>query len=180
MISIVKYDEDVIEATQKIFDKYKMKFSYKDYIKEKKKKYTTAKEFCDYCCGDDLCYNDLMDCRKYKGLNINKFDSIIRLDDGFIDKIYLPSLNYYDFSIRFIDSKRIDSIEDLDEQLDTFFKILNSYVKMVKTEEFKNLLNLLKQKNEEKTNMIKECDSFNNKLTESMKKLENMYNDFNE
>lgn len=180
MIEIVKFDEDVIEETQKIFDKYGMKFNYKDYIEDKRKKYKTAKQFCDYCCSGDLRYNDLIDCRKYRGLSINKYDSIIRFDDGFINKIYLPSLDYYDYSIRFIDSNKIDSIEDLDEQLGAFFKRLNSYVKMVKSKEFKNLLNLSKQKQEEKNKVIEECDSFNSKLTESMKKLESMYNDFNE
>lgn len=203
-LSYIQIDYDIVDKVQALFDKYGINFNYRKNIIDKLNKYAkTNRGLSDalnnYDCissGSKIYAITLNECKKWKrklnsvGLHFScEDDTLIFFREGMVNSInqvisLKDSLDNYTTSLlvnKEVDctynDKTVDSLEELEEILETIDRNINEYVKFFKSKTYSNYLNMLKQSLNKLESEQKIYDSSLNKITKGLVKLLDIENE---
>ena len=203
-LSYIKIDYDIVDKVQALFDKYGINYNYRKNIIDKLVKYGNnnrglSDALNNYDCianGSKIYAITLNECKKWKrklnsvGLHFsNEDDTLIFFRDGMVNSInqvisLKDSLDNYTTSLlvnKEVDctynDKTVDSLEDLEEILESIDKNINEYVKFFKSKTYSNYLNMLKQSLDKLESEQKIYDSSLTKITKGLIKLLDIENE---
>ena len=158
-LSYIQIDYDIVDKVQALFDKYGINYNYRKNIIDKLVKYGNnnrglSDALNNYDCianGSKIYAITLNECKKWKrklnsvGLHFsNEEDTLIFFRDGMVNSInqvisLKDSLDNYTTSLlvnKEVDctynDKNVDSLEELEENLERIDKNINEYVKFFK------------------------------------------------
>lgn len=203
-LSYIQIDYDIVDKVQALFDKYGISFNYRKNIIDKLNKYAKthrglADAYSNYDCianGNKIYAVTLNECKKWKrklksvGLHFScEEDTFIYFRNGMVNSInhiisLKDSLDNYTTSLlvnKEVDcnynDKTVDSLEDLEEVLESIDQNINEYVKFFKSKTYSNYLNMLKQSLDKLESEQKIYDSSLNKVTKGLLKLLDIENE---
>ena len=182
-IDVIKFDWELCDKIDEIFNKHKVNYSYRKYIEKINKQYNGDM----YRFADDYGSYEWVKYPKFKliqyGKNLVNTASdfeILQLSAGFIRKICLPPhLNEIeDFTDVNWSWVPIENVEDLDAKLTELENRYDELIKFYKKPEMKILLKSLDTVIEQEKALAKEKEELCNKLKTQVKKVINITNDF--
>lgn len=203
-LSYIQIDYDIVDKVQALFDKYGINFNYRKNIIDKLNKYAKtnrglADAYSNYDCianGNKIYAVTLNECKKWKrklnsvGLHFScEDDTFIYFRNGMVNSInhiisLKDSLDNYTTSLlvnKEVDcnynDKTVDSLEDLEEILESIDQNVNEYVKFFKSKTYSNYLNMLKQSLDKLESEQKIYESSLNKITKGLVKLLDIENE---
>ena len=203
-LSYIQIDYDIVDKVQALFDKYGIKFNYRKDIIEKLVKYGEknrglADAYSNYDCisnKDKIYAISVADCKKWKrklksvGLHfacdddnllyfrngmVNSMNSIEPLKDALDSNAETLIVNKeVDCSY---DDKYVNSLEELEEKLESLDKTVNDYVTFFKSKTYDKYLDLLKKSVEKYEAEQKIYESSLSKITKGLVKLLDIENE---
>ena len=203
-LSYIQIDYDVVDKVQALFDKYGINFNYRKNIIDKLVRYgknnrglsDALNSYDRIATGDKIYAITLNECKKWKrklnsvGLHFScEDDNLICFRNGMVNSInYIvslkDSLNNYIISLlvnKEVDftynDKNVDSLEELEENLERIDKEVNEYVKFFKSKTYSNYLDMLKQSLDRFESEQKIYESSLNKITKGLIKLFDIENE---
>ena len=203
-LSYIQIDYDIVDKVQALFDKYGINYNYRKNIIDKLVKYgnnnrglsDALNSYDRIATGDKIYAITLNECKKWKrklnsvGLHFScEDDNLIYFRNGMVNSInqvisLKDSLDNYTTSLlvnKEVDftynDKNIDSLEELEENLERIDKNINEYVKFFKSKTYSNYLNMLKQSLDKLESEQKIYESSLNKITKGLVKLLDIENE---
>jgi hypothetical protein len=203
-LSYIQIDYDIVDKVQALFDKYGINYNYRKNIIDKLVKYgnnnrglsDALSSYDRIATGDKIYAITLNECKKWKrklnsvGLHFsNEEDNLIYFRNGMVNSInqvisLKDSLDNYTTSLlvnKEVDftynDKNIDSLEELEENLERIDKEVNEYVKFFKSKTYANYLNMLKQSLDKLESEQKIYESSLHKITKGLVKLLDIENE---
>lgn len=203
-LSYIQIDYDIVVKVQALFDKYGINYNYRKNIIDKLVKYgnnnrglsDALSSYDRIATGDKIYAITLNECKKWKrklnsvGLHFSCEDyNLIYFRNGMVNTInqVIPlkdSLDNYTASLlvnKEVDCtynyKNVDSLEELEENLERIDKNINEYVKFFKSKTYSNYLNMLKQSLDKLESEQKIYDSSLTKITKGLIKLLDIENE---
>ena len=203
-LSYIQIDYDIVDKVQALFDKYGINYNYRKNIIDKLDKYAknnrglsdALSSYDRIATGDKIYAISLNECKKWKrklnsvGLHFScEDDNLIYFRNGMVNTInqVIPlkdSLDNYTTSLlvnKEVDctynDKNVDSLEELEENLERIDKNINEYVKFFKSKTYSNYLNMLKQSLDKLESEQKIYESSLNKITKGLVKLLDIENE---
>ena len=203
-LSYIQIDYDIVDKVQALFDKYGINYNYRKNIIDKLVKYgnnnrglsDALSSYDRIATGDKIYAISLNECKKWKrklnrvGLHFScEDDNLIYFRNGMVNTInqVIPlkdSLDNYTTSLlvnKEVDctynDKNVDSLEELEENLERIDKNINEYVKFFKSKTYSNYLNMLKQSLDKLESEQKIYESSLNKITKGLVKLLDIENE---
>ena len=203
-LSYIQIDYDIVDKVQALLDKYGINYNYRKNIIDKLVKYGNnnrglSDALNNYDCianGSKIYAITLNECKKWKrklnsvGLHFsNEEDTLIFFRDGMVNSInqvisLKDSLDNYTTSLlvnKEVDftynDKNIDTLEELEENLERIDKEVNEYVKFFKSKTYSNYLNMLKQSLDKLESEQKIYESSLHKITKGLVKLLDIENE---
>lgn len=203
-LSYIQIDYDIVDKVQALFDKYGINFNYRKNIIDKLVNYAeTNRGLADaYNNYDSIGVNDkiyaisINDCKKWKrklnsvGLHFScEDDNLIYFRNGMVNSInqvisLKDSLDSHTTSLlvnKEVDftynDKDIDTLEELEENLESIDQKVNEYVKFFKSKTYSNYLNMLKQSLDKLESEQKIYESSLHKITKGLIKLLDIENE---
>lgn len=203
-LSYIQIDYDIVDKVQALFDKYGIKFNYRKNIIEKLVKYGEnhrglADAYSNYDCisnKDKIYAISVDDCKKWKrklksvGLHfaceddnllyfrngmVNSMNNIEPLKDALSSNAETLMVNKEVDCI--YEDKYVDSMEELEERLESIDKSVNEYVTFFKSKTYGNYMDLLKKSVEKYEADQKVYNSSLNKITKGLVKLLDIENE---
>ena len=203
-LSYIQIDYDIVDKVQALFDKYGINYNYRKNIIDKLVKYgnnnrglsDALNSYDRIATGDKIYAITLNECKKWKrklnsvGLHFScEDDNLIYFRNGMVNSInqvisLKDSLDNYTTSLlvnKEVDftynDKNIDTLEELEENLERIDKEVNEYVKFFKSKTYSNYLNMLKQSLDKLESEQKIYDSSLTKITKGLVKLLDIENE---
>lgn len=203
-LSYIQIDYDIVDKVQALFDKYGINYNYRKNIIDKLVKYgnnnrglsDALSSYDRIATGDKIYAITLNECKKWKrklnsvGLHFScEDDNLIYFRNGMVNTInqVIPlkdSLDNYTTSLLVnkevyctYNDKNVDSLEELEENLERIDKNINEYVKFFKSKTYANYLNMLKQSLDKLESEQKIYDSSLTKITKGLIKLLDIENE---
>lgn len=203
-LSYIQIDYDIVDKVQALFDKYGINYNYRKNIIDKLVKYgnnnrvlsDALSSYDRIATGDKIYAITLNECKKWKrklnsvGLHFScEDDNLIYFRNGMVNTInqVMPlkdSLDNYTTSLLVnkevyctYNDKNVDSLEELEENLERIDKNINEYVKFFKSKTYANYLNMLKQSLDKLESEQKIYDSSLTKITKGLIKLLDIENE---
>ena len=203
-LSYIQIDYDIVDKVQALFDKYGINYNYRKNIIDKLVKYgnnnrglsDALSSYDRIATGDKIYAITLNECKKWKrklnsvGLHFScEDDNLIYFRNGMVNSInqvisLKDSLDNYTTSLlvnKEVDftynDKNIDTLEELEENLERIDKEVNEYVKFFKSKTYSNYLNMLKQSLDKLESEQKIYESSLNKITKGLVKLLDIENE---
>jgi len=203
-LSYIQIDYDIVDKVQALFDKYGINFNYRKNIIDKLVKYgnnnrglsDALSSYDHIATGDKIYAITLNECKKWKrklnsvGLHFScEDDNLIYFRNGMVNSInqvisLKDSLDSYTTSLlvnKEVDftysDKNVDSLEELEENLERIDKEVNEYVKFFKSKTYSNYLNMLKQSLDKLESEQKIYESSLHKITKGLVKLLDIENE---
>jgi hypothetical protein len=203
-LSYIQIDYDIVDKVQALFDKYGINYNYRKNIIDKLVKYgnnnrglsDALSSYDRIATGDKIYAITLNECKKWKrklnsvGLHFsNEEDNLIYFRNGMVNSInqvisLKDSLDNYTTSLlvnKEVDftynDKNVDSLEELEENLERIDKEVNEYVKFFKSKTYANYLNMLKQSLDKLESEQKIYESSLHKITKGLVKLLDIENE---
>lgn len=203
-LSYIQIDYDIVDKVQALFDKYGISFNYRKEIIDKLIKYGEtyrglADAYNNYNCistKDKIYSISVADCKKWKrklksvGLHfsceednllyfrngmVNSMNSIVPLKDA-LDRNAEALMVEKEVDCNY-DDKYVDSLEELEEMLESIDKNVNEYVTFFKSKTYDKYMDLLKQSVEKFEADQKVYESSINKITKGLVKLLDIENE---
>ena len=127
-ISMISFNFDVIDEVDKIFAKHGIKFSYRKMFEKLNKQFGhDMKSYFEEYSTDT--YIDWIDCKewkkKYKVLGIEDNQSVIEIENGFVNRVFMPNKFEDSYDISFNDDVYVSTLDELDKYLCGIEKILD-------------------------------------------------------
>lgn len=203
-LSYIQIDYDIVDKVQALFDKYGISFNYRKNIIDKLVKYGEnnrglADAYSNYDCistKDKIYSISVADCTKWKrklksvGLHFSsEEDTLIYFRNGMVNSLnnIEPLKDALDRNAEALmvekevdctyDDKCVDSLEELEEKLESIDKNINEYVKFFKSKTYNKYMDLLKQSVEKLESEQKIYESSLNKITKGLVKLLDIENE---
>lgn len=205
-LSYIQIDYDIVDKVQALFDKYGIHYNYRKNIIDKLVKYGNnnrglADAINNYDCiasGNKIYVITLNECKKWKrklnsvGLHFScEDDTIIYFRNGMVNSInhIIPLKDSLDNSCgittllvnKAVDctynDKNVDSLEELEEILESIDRNVNDYVKFFKSKTYKKYLNLFKERLDKFESEQKIYETSLNKITKGLVKLLDIENE---
>ena len=203
-LSYIQIDYDIVDKVQALFDKYGINFNYRKDIIDKLVKYAEnnrglADAYSNYDCisnKDKIYAISVADCKKWKrklksvGLHFSsEDDNILYFRNGMVNSMNSiePLKDALDTNAETLivnkevdcsyDDKYVNSLEDLEERLESLDKTVNEYVTFFKNKTYDKYLCLLKQSVEKYEAEQKVYESSINKITKGLVKLLDIENE---
>ena len=203
-LSHIQIDYDTVDKVQALFDKYGINFNYRKNIIDKMVEYAEtnrglADAYNNYNCigaNDKIYVIPLNDCKKWKrklksvGLQLTfDYNAIVYFRNGMVDGINdIMSLkdsltnNLADLLVNKVvygvyDNNKLNSLEELEEKLESIDKKVNEYVKFFKSKTYEKYIDLLKQSLDKFESEQKIYESSLNKITKGLVKLLDIENE---
>ena len=203
-LSYIQIDYDIVDKVQALFDKYGINYNYRKNIIDKLVKYgnnnrglsDALSSYDRIATGDKIYAITLNECKKWKrklnsvGLHFScEDDNLIYFRNGMVNSInqvisLKDSLDNYTTSLlvnKEVDftynDKNIDTLEELEENLERIDKEVNEYVKFFKSKTYSNYLNMLKQSLDKLESEQKIYESSLHKITKGLVKLLDIENE---
>ena len=203
-LSYIQIDYDIVDKVQALFDKYGINYNYRKNIIDKLVKYgnnnrglsDALSSYDRIATGDKIYAITLNECKKWKrklnsvGLHFScEDDNLIYFRNGMVNSInqvisLKDSLDSYTTSLlvnKEVDftynDKNIDTLEELEENLERIDKEVNEYVKFFKSKTYSNYLNMLKQSLDKLESEQKIYESSLHKITKGLVKLLDIENE---
>lgn len=203
-LSYIQIDYDIVDKVQALFDKYGINYNYRKNIIDKLVKYgnnnrglsDALNSYDRIATGDKIYAITLNECKKWKrklnsvGLHFScEDDNLIYFRNGMVNSInqvisLKDSLDNYTTSLlvnKEVDftynDKNIDTLEELEENLERIDKEVNEYVKFFKSKTYSNYLNMLKQSLDKLESEQKIYESSLHKITKGLVKLLDIENE---
>ena len=175
---LLKLNEDSVKKVQKVLDKYEIDFDYLKYLQKSSKDFLTNKDWYYGFEETEINLNKIKNYEKYAPLNLPPHTSFIQISDGNINYVVLPQIEMTTCVVALLDYKEINSVDELDYYLDLFFKRMDKYLNLCKTEEYQNICKTLKEKENIFEQMIENRDELIKKSFNEVQKLEKINDDF--
>lgn len=181
-INILSFNFDVIDEVDKIFVKHGIKFSYRKMFEKLNKQYgNDMKSYCDDYAADT--YIEWLDCKawrkKYKVLCVADNASIIEIENGFINRIFLPAKFEDDNEVNFgYEDPTANTIDELDKYLCEIEKRLDVHLDFRTNNDINGLFNALKDCDNDLENYKKEIENRKSKIKKSIELVINAKKDF--
>ena len=203
-LSYIQIDYDIVDKVQALFDKYGINFNYRKNIIEKLVKYGEknrglADAYSNYNCisTKDMIYAiSVADCKKWKrklksvGLHFSsEDDNIIYFRNGMVNSMNSiePLKDALDTNAETLivnkevdcsyDDKYVNSLEELEEKLESLDKTVNDYVTFFKSKTYDKYMDLLKKSVEKYEAEQKIYESSLSKITKGLVKLFDIENE---
>jgi len=205
-LSYIQIDYDIVDKVQALFDKYGINFNYRKNIIDKLVKYgNNNRGLCDALSNYDCIASDskiyaitLNECKKWKrklksvGLHfsneddtliffrdgmVNSINHIISLKDSLYNSCGLTTLLVHKAVDCTYNDNNVDSLEELEENLESIDRTINVYVKFFKSNTYDKYLNLFKERLDKFESEQKIYDSSLNKITKGLVKLLDIENE---
>ena len=203
-LSYIQIDYDIVDKVQALLDKYGINYNYRKNIIDKLVKYgnnnrglsDALSSYDRIATGDKIYAITLNECKKWKrklnsvGLHFScEDDNLIYFRNGMVNSInqvisLKDSLDNYTTSLlvnKEVDftynDKNIDTLEELEENLERIDKEVNEYVKFFKSKTYSNYLNMLKQSLDKLESEQKIYESSLHKITKGLVKLLDIENE---
>ena len=203
-LSYIQIDYDIVDKVQALFDKYGINFNYRKDIIDKLVKYAEnnrglADAYSNYDCisnKDKIYAISVADCKKWKrklksvGLHFSsEDDNILYFRNGMVNSMNSiePLKDALDTNAETLivnkevdcsyDDKYVNSLEELEERLESLDKIVNEYVTFFKSKTYDKYLDLLKKSVEKYEAEQKVYESSINKITKGLVKLLDIENE---
>lgn len=203
-LSYIQIDYDIVDKVQALFDKYGINFNYRKDIIDKLIKYGEknrglADAYSNYDCisnKDKIYAISVADCKKWKrklksvGLHFAcEDDNLLYFRNGMVNSLNSiePLKDALDTNAETLivnkevdcsyDDKYVNSLEELEERLESLDKIVNEYVTFFKSKTYDKYLCLLKQSVEKYEAEQKVYESSLNKITKGLVKLLDIENE---
>lgn len=182
-IDVIKFDWELCDKIDEIFNKHKVNYSYRKYVEKIYKQCD-----CDmYKFADDYGSYEWVKYPKFKLIQYGKnlvdtasdFE-ILQISAGFIRKICLPPHineieDFTDINWSWVP---IENVEDLDAKLTELETRYDELIKFYKKPEMKTLLKSLDTVINQEKALAKEKEELCNKLKKQVKMVINITNDF--
>lgn len=180
-ISMISFNFDVIDEVDKIFAKHGIKFSYSKMFEKLNKQYGhDMKSFFEGYSTDT--YIDWVDCKewrkKYKVLGIEDNQSVIEIENGFVNRVFMPNKFEDSYDISFNDGVYISTIDELDKYLCEIEKILDAHLEFRTSNDTKGLFKELKDCDNDLENYKKDIETRKSKIEKSIELVLNAKKDF--
>lgn len=203
-LSYIQIDYDIVDKVQALFDKYGINFNYRKNIIDKLNKYAeTNRGLADaYINYDSISDNDkiyaisINDCKKWKrklnsvGLKLSfDYNAIVYFRNGVVDGVNgISSLkdsltsNIVDLLVSKVvygvyENNKLNSLEELEEKLESIDRTVNEYVKFFKSKTYVKYIDLLKQSMDKYETELKIHESSLNKISNGLIKLVDIENE---
>lgn len=203
-LSYIQIDYDIVDKVQALFDKYGINFNYRKNIIDKLVKYaennrglSDAYNNYDFISTSSNIYGiSINDCKTWKrklksvGLHFSCLrDTIIYFKNGMVYSIndivsLKDSLNENTRNLLVnkevnytYGAQSVESMEELEEKLESIDRNVNEYVKFFKSKTYSNYLNMLKQSLDKLESEQKIYDSSLTKITKGLIKLLDIENE---
>lgn len=203
-LSYIQIDYDIVDKLQALFDKYGINFNYRKNIINKMVKYaennrglSDAYNNYDFISNSSNIYGiSINDCKTWKrklksvGLHFSCLnDTIIYFKNGMVNSInYIVSLkdSLNENAVALLVNKEVnctygahsvDSMEELEEKLESIDRNVNEYVTFFKSKTYEKYLDVLKQSLDKFETEQKIYNSSLNKITNGLLKLLDIENE---
>lgn len=203
-LSYIQIDYDIVDKVQALFDKYGISFNYRKNIIEKLVKYGEknrglADAYYNYDCisnKNKIYAISTADCKKWKrklksvGLHFSsEDDNLLYFRNGMVNSMNnIEPLKdaLKNCAERLMVNKEVDctyadtyvnSLEELEERLESLDKIVNEYVTFFKCKTYEKYMDLLKKSVEKYEAEQKVYESSINKITKGLVKLLDIENE---
>lgn len=203
-LSYIQIDYDIVDKVQALFDKYGINFNYRKNIIDKLVNYAeTNRGLADaYNNYDSIGNNDkiyaisINDCKKWKrklnsvGLKLSfDYNVIVYFRNGVVDSVNgISSLkdsltsNIVDLLVSKVvygvyENNKLNSLEELEEKLESIDRTVNEYVKFFKSKTYVKYIDLLKQSMDKYETELKIHESSLNKISNGLIKLVDIENE---
>lgn len=204
-LSYIQIDYDIVDKVQALFDKYGISFNYRKNIIDKLVKYAEnnrglADAYSNYDCisttKDKIYSISVADCKKWKrklksvGLHFSSEENtLIYFRNGMVNSMNIiePLKDALDRNAESLmvekevdcnyDDKYVDSLEEMEEMLESIDKNVNDYVTFFKSKTYNKYMDLLKKSVEKLESEQKIYESSLNKITKGLVKLLDIENE---
>ncbi len=203
-LSYIQIDYDVVDKVQALFDKYGINFNYRKNIIDKLVKYAETNRglsdaynnYDSISDGNKIYAVTINDCKKWKrklksvGLHFSSLDDvIIYFKNGTVDSMNKIMSLKETFEINVVDllmnkevdcnygAKKVNSLEELEEELEIIDRNVNEYVKFFKSKTYDKYIDLLKQSFDKFESEENIYNSSLNKITNGLLKLLDIENE---
>ena len=203
-LSYIQIDYDIVDKVQALFDKYGINYNYRKNIIEKLVKYGEknrglADAYSNYDCisnKDKIYAISVDDCKKWKrklksvGLHFAcEDDNLLYFRNGMVNSMnniepLKDALNNHAETLMvnkevdcIYEDKYVDSMEELEERLESIDKSVNEYVTFFKSKTYGNYMDLLKKSVEKYEADQKVYESSLSKITKGLVKLLDIENE---
>ena len=181
-ISMISFNFDVIDEVDKIFTKHGIKFSYRKMFEKINKQYGhDMKSFCEEYSTDT--YIDWVNCKewrkKYKVLDIDDDQSIIEIENGFVNRVFMPEKFEDSYEVSFTDDDPyVSTLDELDKYLCEIEHRLDVHLKFRTSNDTKGLFKALKECDNDLDNYKKDIENRKSKIEKSIELVLNAKKDF--
>ena len=179
---MISFNFDVIDEVDKIFAKHGIKFSYRKMFEKINKQYGhDMKSFCEEYSTDT--YIDWVNCKewrkKYKVLEIDDDQSIIEIENGFVNRVFMPEKFEDSYEVSFCDDDPyVSTLDELDKYLCEIEKRLDVHLAFRTSNDTKGLFKALKECDKDLNNYKKDIETRKSKIEQSIELVLNAKKDF--
>ena len=179
---MISFNFDVIDEVDKIFAKHGIKFSYRKMFEKINKQYGhDMKSFCEEYSTDT--YIDWVNCKewrkKYKVLEIDDDQSIIEIENGFVNRVFMPEKFEDSYEVSFCDDDPyVSTLDELDKYLCEIEKRLDVHLAFRTSNDTKGLFKALKECDKDLDNYKKDIENKKSKIEQSIELVLNAKKDF--
>ena len=181
-ISMISFNFDVIDEVDKIFAKYGINFSYRKLFEKLNKEFGhDMKTFFEEYSTDT--YIDWVNCKawrkKYKVLGIEDNQSVIEIENGFVNRVFMPTKFEDSYDVDFNDDDiYISTLDELDKYLCEIEKRLDVHLEFRTNKDTKGLFKALKDCDKDLNNYKKDIETRKSKIEKSIELVLNAKKDF--
>ena len=179
---MISFNFDVIDEVDKIFAKHGIKFSYRKMFEKINKQYGhDMKSFCEEYSTDTFV--DWVDCKewrkKYKVLGIDDDQSVIEIENGFVNRVFMPNKFEDSYDVSFNDDDPyVSTLDELDKYLYEVEKRLDVHLEFRTSNDTKGLFKELKDCDNDLENYKKDIETRKSKIEKSIELVLNAKKDF--
>ena len=183
----LKVNYDYAKKVDAVLKKYGIEYSYVDYLQKLENKYNDMNELKDFDADRYITWDDCKEWKeKYKALKCfkgNKSDyerAIVEMEGMFIRCVYVPkdpAINAYNKIVEF-ESEWPESVEEIDQYLNTIQENLDTILKLRNNKDFQSLKKQLDKEDKDFKLVMDEHHNKLDKIRKQIGKLIEAQNDF--